>query len=392
MSLSRLEYLFDRYVSQECSSQEFEELMQLLAQPENETAIKDLIANVAERTDIELRLSEHASNAILQNILDVNKGVVVPLKRDKGIFRRWKHIAAAAVVFLLAGATYWLFEKRPSDKVEVAAEKTIKILPGGKRALLTIADGSTISLGNIKNGKLAQQGNTVIYEKGGQLVYNAHASPNNGGLLMYNVLSTPRGGQYELTLPDGSRVWLNAESSLRFPASFVGNEREVELTGEAYFEVAKNKEKPFRVHVGGMKVEVLGTRFNVNGYAEEGNIVTSLLEGSVKLTKGSIKDLLKPGQQAILNKKKEEIAIADADMGEAIAWKNGLFQFKGDDIAAIMREVGRWYNVEIIYSENISPRQFEGKISRQAELSEVLRILELSDIKFTVEGKRIIVR
>jgi ferric-dicitrate binding protein FerR (iron transport regulator) len=195
-----------------------------------------------------------------------------------------------------------------------------------------------------------------------------------------------------MVLPDGSKVWLNAESSLRFPTAFTGNQREVTLTGEAYFEVAKNKEKPFRVEVDGMSINVLGTHFNVNAYLDENNIRTSLLEGSVKIIKGNLSELLKPGYQAVLNKKQDKIRITDADMDGVMAWKNGLFQFDGADINTIMHEIGRWYNVEIVYSGKVPARTFEGKISRNAELSEVLRILELSKVKFSVVGRKIIVQ
>lgn len=174
-------------------------------------------------------------------------------------------------------------------------------------------------------------------------------------------------------------------------AAFTGNQRNVELTGEAYFEVAKNKEKPFHVNVKGMQVEVLGTHFNVNAYGDEGNIKTSLLEGSVKIKSGQASGLLKPGEQAILGGNVNKIEIKKADMSEVMAWKNGLFQFDDAGITTIMQEISRWYNVEIVYQGEIPVRRFEGKISREAQLSDVLKILELSDVKFKVEGRTIVV-
>jgi ferric-dicitrate binding protein FerR (iron transport regulator) len=243
----------------------------------------------------------------------------------------------------------------------------------------------------MQNGTI-QHGSAKINKQGGLLIYNALASYKSGKKVLYNTLSTPRGGQYQVVLPDGSKVWLNAESSLHFPTAFTGNQREVTLTGEAYFEVAKYMEKPFRVKVDGMSINVLGTHFNVNAYSDENTIKTSLLEGSVKIIKGNLSELLKPGYQAVLNKKQDKIRITDADMDGVMAWKNGLFQFDGADINNIMHEIGRWYNVEIVYSGKVPTRTFEGKISRDAELSEVLRILELSKVKFSVVGRKIIVQ
>jgi ferric-dicitrate binding protein FerR (iron transport regulator) len=223
-------------------------------------------------------------------------------------------------------------------------------------------------------------------------VYDGTKASNQGSLISYNTLSTPRGGQYQLVLPDGSKVWLNASSSIHFPTAFAGHERNVELTGEAYFEIAKNKQKPFHVNVNGMQVEVLGTHFNVNAYGDEGAIKTSLLEGSVKIKKGNISGLLKPGQQGVLKKNSTDLEIKNADMNEAIAWKNGLFEFDGADIKSIMREIGRWYDVDVVYAGKVPDRRFEGKISRDAQLSDVLKILALSNVKFSVEGKKIIVQ
>ena len=242
------------------------------------------------------------------------------------------------------------------------------------------------------NGLLTQQGNTDVKKLGGLLEYKAPASFIRDTVISYNTVSTPRGGQYQIVLSDGSKVWLNAASSIRFPTAFSGSLREVELTGEAYFEVAKNKEKPFQVKVRDMKIAVLGTHFNVKAYEDEAETKTSLLEGSVKIIQGKEAGLLKPGQQAVINFKDDKVKIATADMVEVIAWKNGLFRFEGANIETIMREIGRWYDVEIVYAGKVPMRRFEGKINRNAGLSEVLRILELSNVKFSIAGKKIIVQ
>jgi ferric-dicitrate binding protein FerR (iron transport regulator) len=308
----------------------------------------------------------------------------------------WKRVAAAAVVILFVlGAAYWVIPKQNNEKItaSIAAprKQTAKILPGGNHAILTMADGSKIVLDSVQNGNI-QSGGATISKQGGVLVYDGSSPAKSAtAAVAYNTLTTPRGGQYKLILADGSKVWLNASSSLRFPTAFTGKERNVELTGEAYFEIAKNKEKPFHVNVNGMQVEVLGTHFNVNAYGDEGAIKTSLLEGSVKIKRGGLSGLLKPGQQGVLENNNNDLKIRKVNMDEVIAWKNGLFQFDGAGIKTIMLEISRWYNVEIVYSGKVPQRSFVGKISRDAALPDVLKILELSNVKFNVTGRRIIV-
>jgi transmembrane sensor len=243
----------------------------------------------------------------------------------------------------------------------------------------------------MQNGTLLQKGATKITKQGGLLIYNDSGSTNQDAPIVYNTLSTPRGGQYQVVLSDGSKVWLNAASSLHFPTSFTGNQRVVELTGEAYFEVTKNKKKPFFVKVGDMQVKVLGTHFNINAYSDESSIKTSLLEGSVKIAKGKVTGLLNPGEQAVLDNQNDKVEIKKVNMDEVMAWKNGIFQFDGADLTTIMRDISRWYNVEIVYDGEEPMRRFEGKISRTAQLSDVLKILALSNVKFIVVGNKIIV-
>lgn len=393
---SRLEYLFDCYIHQNCSSQEEQELMELLAQSENKSQVQRLLDKVIEDTESETRMPEEAAASILQNILQTDKVPVVAIEKKKTLFMSAVRVAAAATVILfISGATYWVIRNQNNTRstafVVIPNKKVDKILPGGNHAILTMADGSTIVLDSVRNGNI-QSGSATISKQGGMLVYDGLSPAKSQTAVVYNTLTTPPGGQYKLILADGSKVWLNASSSLHFPTAFTGKERNVELTGEAYFEIAKNKEKPFHVNVNGMQVEVLGTHFNVNAYADENSIKTSLLEGSVKIKRGSVSGLLKPGQQGVLKNNSNNIEIKAADMSQAIAWKNGLFQFDGADIKTIMREIGRWYDVEIEYAGKVPDRRFEGKISRDAQLSDVLKILELSNVKFSVQGKKIIVQ
>jgi len=405
MPESRLEYLFDCYVYEKCSPDEEREFMELLAEPGNEQAIQKLLKKFIENTGSDIQMPKQVANSVLQNILQHDKAKVVPIENKKPVVRLWKRIAvAASVILFISGVSYWIVVRDNKLKENVIAStvatsaKPSDILPGGNHAVLTMADGSTIVLDQVRNGKI-RHGNATINKQAGLLVYDGSAPLKAGVPVTYNTLSTPRGGQYQVVLPDGSKVWLNASSSLHFPTAFVGNTREVELTGEAYFEVAhissfgggREEAKPFQVKVNDMRVEVLGTHFNVNAYQDENAIRTSLLEGSVKITKGAVSDLLKPGQQGVIKKNENKIEIKKADMDEVIAWKNGLFQFDGANITTIMREIGRWYNVDIIYAGKVPVRSFEGKISRDAQLSDVLKILALSNVKFSVEGKKIIV-
>jgi len=396
MKDSRLEYLFDCYLRQNCSENEEAELMNLLANAENKIRFQKLIDEVIEKTEMEVQMPEHVAASILENIIDSDTLNEAPVK-DKNVYSlRWTKVAAAACIILfISSFAYWISLQPAKDKLittaNVPEEKQTPIKPGGNHAILTMADGRTIVLDSVQNGNIVI-GNNKIKKQGALLVYDASKPLNGETAVAYNTLSTPRGAQYQLVLPDGSKVWLNASSSINFPTTFIGNERNVELTGEAYFEIAKNKEKPFHVQVGGMQVEVLGTHFNINAYPEEGAVKTSLLEGSVKIKKGNISGLLKPGQQGVLKNNDDNIEIKKADMNEAIAWKNGLFQFDGADIKNIMNQIGRWYDVEIVYSGKVPERRFEGKISRDAQLSDVLKILELSNVKFSIQGKKIVVQ
>lgn len=283
---------------------------------------------------------------------------------------------------------------KPDYQKQIASTQNIKIdkddvNPGENKAVLTLADGSSIILDSNRNGTLATQGNTKILKLNGMVSYNNLSKKNN--TVLYNTISTPRGGQYQLVLSDGSKVWLNAASSLRFPASFSGKERKVELQGEAYFEVAKNAAMPFKVKTNGMEVEVLGTHFNINSYEDESAIRTTLLEGSIKINKRGSSSLLKPGEQALLNKKGEIKIINHADVEEAIAWKEGKFQFDKADIHAVMRQIARWYDVDVDYQGSVASH-FGGTISRNVNLSQVLNMLHLTgEVKFEIKDRKVVV-
>lgn len=307
----------------------------------------------------------------------------------------------AAVLLLVVSLT--LFNRLGSPRpvpVATAAPRHVNtgIVPGSNKAILTLAGGSQVILDSAKNGLLAQQGLTgIVKQKDGAITYQelgaAHTAAETGPL--YNTVTTPRGGQFAVTLPDGSKVWLNAASSIRFPTFFSGKERRVEVRGEAYFEVATNKTMPFRVAVEHpsdgkvMEVEVLGTEFNIMAYEDENTVKTTLLEGAVRVVRGDEKKVLHPGQQAQLKDGSLHV-LGNADAEDAIAWKNGHTLFAGEDIHAIMRKVSRWYDVDVEYRGQLPERKFTGGIARSSDLSVLLQILELNHIRTSVEGKKII--
>lgn len=317
--------------------------------------------------------------------------------------RKWQVPAAAAVILILFTAGYFLWTGRTTEK-EITKAPPAKpsiqqdIAPGGNKAILTLVDGSTIILDSASNGIISQQGNVKVQKlDNGLLAYTINGTQiTEKDAAFYNTISTPRGGQYQVTLADGTKVWLNAASSVRFPVIFTGTERKVEITGEAYLEVAKNKAMPFRVKAGSTEVEVLGTHFNVNAYDDEAAVKTTLLEGLVKVSvpalgTGQSPRFLQPGQQAGVNKEGKINVMNNADTEEAVAWKNGRFQFKSADLKTILRQIARWYDVEVVYNGNVN-LHFTGQLTRNDNVSKVFEKLALTgEVHFRIDGKRIIV-
>jgi len=304
----------------------------------------------------------------------------------------FRNVAAAVILLAVSGtAVYHWYHKHEQQQLTAQNKAVVKhdVDPGDNRAILTLANGTKLILDSAKIGLLNQSGNTSVNKtKDGQVVYSANKDQQSGPVA-YNSISTPVGGQYQVVLPDGSRVWLNSASSLKFPTAFTGNEREVELIGEGYFEVARNKAKPFNVKVKDIKISVLGTHFNIMAYSDEAMVKTTLLEGLVRLTQGNVTGTLKPGQQGVINDK--GIKIIDVDTDEAVAWKNGFFDFERANIQDIMKQLSRWYGTEVVYEGKIPDDEFVGKIRRDVKLSQVLHILELSHVRFRIENKKIIV-
>lgn len=368
-----IESLYNRYLNNDISKEELESFLQMLHTPEGELTVSSLM------------------DGTWREMFETEKLVVSPIYK-----MRWFRVAAAAIILLLLSAGgYFIFNKHTQKQI-VENEKQQQpykndVPPGGNKAVLTLANGTQIILDSAANGTLTQQGNTKIIKPGsGQLAYNSlNEKP---GEVLYNTISTPKGGQYQVILADGSKVWLNAASSLRFPTSFTGKERKVELTGEGYFEVAKNAAMPFRVSVNDILVEVLGTQFDVNAYEDENAVMATLVEGNVRVTKGHAVQLLAPRQQAQINPNGQIVWHKNVDTDAVVAWKNGRFEFNGNTIESIMRQVARWYNVEIEYKGPVPADNFMGGTSRQENVSELLKILEQTQsVRFRIEGKKIIV-
>jgi len=338
------------------------------------------------------------SDEDLQNDLDeIYKSLPLPERSERRLLGkpmiRISLYAASITIFLVAGI--FVLKNKKNHNQNFAAVRQTEIKPFNGSAVLTLANNKKIVLDNDPAGNVAQQGGITVKKKSvGLLTYqvNDKGLPNNT-LVEFNTISIPQGRQFQVILSDGTKVWLNAMSSIRFPTVFKGGFREVEITGEAYFEVVKNAKMPFRVICNSQIVQDLGTHFNINAYPEEHAVETTLLEGAVKVSLGDGQfKVLKPGQQSAVVKENNILTVKDCDVEETVAWKDGYFQFKDTDLRSIMNTLSRWYNVEIVY-QNINPDlTFGGSISRSKNLSQVLRILELTgNVQFKVEGRRVTV-
>jgi len=308
----------------------------------------------------------------------------------------WLKWAAGLLIFFSVSLFFWKQKQHTTPYSALTKVQPVVIRPGGNKAYLTTSNGVIITLNGIKNGKLLAQSGTQINKlKDGLLEYSGQQPGNEQSSAdenAYNILNVPRGGEYQLVLADGTKVWLNSASSLKYPVSFNGKERVVELSGEAYFEVVKNDAKPFKVLVNGVTVQDLGTHFNIMGYTDEKEVKTTLLEGAVKLINQGHEAFLKPGEQGMLNAQQTGFNIKDVDVDDVVAWKNGLFAFNDEDIQTIMRRISRWYDVDVVFPAQFKRKNFGGTISRFKDVNDVLNALQLTgSIHFKIEGRRITV-
>ncbi|WEK18905.1 MAG: FecR domain-containing protein [Candidatus Pedobacter colombiensis] len=314
---------------------------------------------------------------------DVSKQIgLMPVK--KLVWAKILRYSAAAILMISIGIYTYSTKIKSTGNNGIAAVQDI--MPGSKKATLELADGSVINLNDTSLRLAAEDGHAAIGAKDGVLAFSATRKRNNSN--GYNLLKTPRAGEYKMILPDGTNVWLNASSSLRFPGNFNKNERRVELTGEAYFEVAHNKALPFIVSFNKTEVEVLGTHFNISSY--EAFSKTTLLEGAIKISEGTNKRLIKPGEQAFTYD--GHLTVHPADTYKSIAWKEGVFYFKEDRIKDILDQVSRWYDVDIVYNGEPNRKRYSGTIRRQATLSQVLEMLKtVSRAEYSLSDKTVTV-
>lgn len=390
MDKKDFEKLLDKYIAGEASLEEEQRLLNFYGSFQKKSEATEEINEI---------VGESIFEKIQENILPDQ------LNQYSHKFYYLKSIFIAALILLFISTGLYFYTNRVISEPEQFAEIDVRndILPGYNKAILTLADGSKISLDDAANGLLASQGNIAITKTdNGQIVYeknNVDKSKFMSNRSAINTIQTPKGGKYQIRLPDGSKVWLNSASTLSYPTTFAGNERKVQLKGEAYFEISPNKNVPFRVESENQIVEVLGTHFNINSYDDEDYVKTTLLEGSVKVILSSNPNevsktrLLKPGEQSLTKSSQSGIRIENVDTEKAVAWKNGYFKFRNTPIKEIMREIERWYDVELVYEGKIPSDEFTGFISNDVKISAVLKIMEESGgVRFTVKGKKLKVK
>ncbi|MDI3319805.1 FecR family protein [Pinibacter soli] len=386
--------LFARYISGEITPQEYQQLQVMIHQPAYESLLSDelkrtLIENTYGEIDLPLSTDDFIKGLQKRMPVEMEAEKALPVSNVKTMYGARKWMAAAAMLLAVATGAYFLLHKNTAETVVLAKDTSAKqdILPGSSKAILQLANGATVGLDEKGDTQLPSDSGVKIMKHGSELAYIAKTATED---IKYNKVITPAGGQYKLTLSDGTKVWLDAMSSIYFPTAFTGKERVVEVTGQVYFEVASNVGKPFSVKVKQSIVNVLGTHFNINAYDDEGEMKTTLLEGAVQVKQQEQELRLRPGQQAQIDAGgKLKIAI-QPNLEETMAWKDGMFVFEGTDIKTIMRQLARWYDLTIEYKDNIHG-VFVAKIPRNVGLSEILKLLELTkQVKFVVEGKRII--
>lgn len=385
----RISILLEVYTSKTATAEQEQELMEWIHEATEDSELKDYMQTLWDKYQPESDRNNMNWNSMFEAIMQKDK-VHLIAPEPKRI--HWTRVAAAAVIILLLSLGGYFYFNNKSEKqiakTEIQQQNDVAA-PQTNKAVLTLSDGSRIVLDSAGNGSLAVQGNVdVIKTADGQVVYKGDATE-----IKYNTLTVPKGSKpVQLQLADGSTVWLNVASSITFPTAFINKERKVQITGEAYFEVAHNAAMPFIVQQNDISVQVLGTHFNVNGYDDEASMKITLLEGSINVTQGVKARILEPGQQARLVN--NEIKVAKANIEEVMAWKNGTFSFNRTDISSIMREMARWYNVDVVFENNeVKGKDFTGAIARKENASEVLKMLEMTGvIHFTIEGKKIIVR
>ena len=414
MKNTRLEYLFFRYTEKNISPGEREEFMALLLDDKNKDQINLLIEELLRSNETRDEMSHETAEDILSAIFSVGNSQTLVVQADdlnpdlpfssNRLSSFWIRMVAAATVGVIMFTGGYYFKDKYSRPVSGGA-LPVKIetlgLPGSNKALLILGNGQSVNLEAVTGGALPGQPEILVDHSKGEVSYLVSKSDRSKNNSDRNTLTTPYGGQYKLVLPDGSKAWLNAGSSIEFPSNFSGLTRNVSIKGEVYFEVTPDKNKPFIVNVidklvnnKETKITVLGTHFNVCSYKDSPDIKTTLIEGSVKVNAGKAEKMLYPGQQASVgtDDKKSQISIKQVDSEAVIAWKEGRFEFNGS-LKEIMQQISRWYDLDVVFQGNIEDKSFAGAVSRKKNVSDVLKILELTGgVQFETQGRRIIVR
>jgi len=386
---SPVELLFRKWINGQATKEEEAELLQLLGKAENEAQLDSILEDGWNGLHELIELSDEQMAAIAARATGV-----VPLHHAAPpgkVRHRGRWWAAASAILIIGLATFLLTRNSHPAKPDTVQMASNEILPGKEGAVLTLADGAQLVLDSLGNGVIAAQNGTQVKLMDGHLAYEAATA--NVSEIAYNTLTTPNGRTFRIMLPDGTNVWLNAASSIRYPTAFAGNERKVTITGEAYFEVAPDKKLPFRVNVNNKAaIEVLGTHFNVNAYNNEPAIHTTLLEGSVKVsTADGQPAVLKPGQQAVVKQGDLLTIHNNANIDKVMAWKNGLFNFQDVPLKEAMRQLERWYDIEVLYEGDIPDVQLVGEMTKDVTLNDLLVLLDKIRVKCRLEGRKMIV-
>ncbi|MFT3932557.1 MAG: FecR domain-containing protein [Chitinophagaceae bacterium] len=392
--------LLDAYINDQLSAEDTTALNSFLQNEEYQDRLKSFITQKLHEASFSGEADGRRGDILFNNIVAANASRmndsnqnIVSIKKTS--FYRSKKLIAAAFILAFVGAGIYFLMNRPQTPAPVLAahkkgEYKNDVLPGRQKATLTLGNGTVIDLDSAQNGALAQQGSSHIIKLNGKIDYQQ--AQKGSADVLFNTIATPKGGQYQVMLPDGSMVWLNAASSIYFPTAFIGSERRVKISGEAYFEVAKDKSKPFIVESGSSEVKVLGTHFNVMAYNDEERMETTLLEGAVAFSNNNRTLMLQPGEQSKLMKDGRLEKANNADADEILAWKNGMFHFENADIYAVMRQLSRWYDVNVEYRATPGKEGYFLEMPRASKLSSILKVLELtSNIHLEIEGNKIII-
>lgn len=387
---TNLQELLQKYVDNTISPAELHLFWKLVSSAPEDDPIQVDFGNMWKSTPINNEVEVGLDNNVVFQRLK-ERAALIEIQPAVSAKQKKQWLVAASVLVLIVAGFFLTRTNRVSQTlaVTVAPERIIRHC--NNCAMLTLSDGSVIELDSATIGTLANQGSANISKiKGGQLAYRTTTSSE--GPPVYNKISTPRGGTHQVILSDGTKVWLNSVSSIRFPATFTGNERKVEVTGEVFLEVSPNSNLPFKVSINECEIQVLGTSFNINGYEEEGLVKTTLVDGSIRMNVNNESKLLKPGQQFILNTQSKNTTINRANIDEVTAWKEGYFYFDNVNIQTVLREIGRWYNVNIAYEGKIPSRGFKGELGRDLSLPDVVEFLQKSKVNVTLHGTTLIVK